>query len=152
MNADYLFVYGTLRKNGGAALQPYLARHCSFTGQAFFQGRLFSLGAYPGLVASNCPEDRVVGELYQLPDATQADLLNDILACLDAYEECSADDPEPHEYSRVMASVSMEDNTKVNAWVYLYNRDCSGLTQITSGDFLSKKPSCFNDGVDINQL
>lgn len=127
--AEYLFVYGTLMKAGGHAMAAHLTRHGRCAGPATFRGRLYRVAAYPGALASAQAADVVHGELHEL---THSDAL---FALLDAYEGCSADDPQPHEYIRVQCSVSAGAKP-LNAWVYLYNRPVTGLARIASGRFV----------------
>lgn len=128
--AGYLFVYGTLTQAAGHPMAGHLARHARYAGPATFQGRLYRVAAYPGVVASDDAADQVHGELYELADA-------DVLfAFLDVYEGCAADDPQPHEYVRVQRSVSAGAKP-AKAWIYLYNRPVGKLARIASGRFLA---------------
>ncbi|WP_082081394.1 gamma-glutamylcyclotransferase [Methylocucumis oryzae] len=43
----------------------------------------------------------------------------------------------PHEYVRKCLPVQLTTGKTVNAWVYVYNRDVSGLKRIISGDYLA---------------
>lgn len=43
----------------------------------------------------------------------------------------------PHEYVRKCLPIQLTAGKTVNAWVYVYNRDVSGLKQIISGDYLA---------------
>ena len=128
--AQYLFVYGTLRRAGGHPMHQLLASQSRFVGMAHYQGRLYQVSYYPGVVASATTTDRVVGEVYQLLQPEH------ILALLDNYEACAAEFPAPHEYRRQVQQVTLENGASVSAWLYLYNHDTTGLTRITSGDFL----------------
>ena len=129
--SDYLFVYGTLRQNANHPMHQQLATHAKFVAMARYQARLYQLSYYPGAVPSSNTADQVVGELYQLLQPEQ------LLPLLDNYEECGQGFAQPQEYRRELQQVMLENGTRVNAWVYIYNRDTSGLTLITSGDFLS---------------
>ena len=128
--AEYLFVYGTLRRGSQHPMHRLLAIESCFVGNAYYQGMLYHVSHYPGVVPSDNPAQQVVGEVYQLFKPAQT------LAELDRYEECSADFPVPCEYRRVLQQVTLENGNSVNAWVYLYNRQLSGLKQIVSGDYL----------------
>jgi gamma-glutamylcyclotransferase (GGCT)/AIG2-like uncharacterized protein YtfP len=136
MKAEYLFVYGTLRRQGGSLWHDYLAAHCQYYGEASFQGRLYLLKGYPGLIASSDPSDKVVGELYRLPGATATYSAEEVLQQLDEYEECSEHFPLPHEYCRAVHTVLTTDQHSTSAWVYLYQWDVCGRHQIQSGDYI----------------
>ena len=127
---EHLFVYGTLMKAAGHPMAAHLARHGRYIGPATFNGRLYRLASYPGVVASDDGADVVHGELYELEDAAA------LFAFLDVYEGCSQDDPQPHEYARVQCSVSAGAK-HAKAWIYLYNRPVEKLTRIASGRFLA---------------
>ncbi len=113
-----LFVYGTLRSGGSAAGRMRPARSL---GAARYRGRLYDLGAYPGAVPSDDPADVVCGELFALADATS------LLSRLDRYEG--------PEFRRARASVTRESGECLESWIYLYDRDVTGLPRIASGDY-----------------
>lgn len=135
MNAQarHLFVYGTLRKNLAHEMHGVLARAACLVGEATVRGALYDLGAYPGLVVAGAGKERVTGELYALdPRGAQA-----ALEALDAYEGCSAADPEPHEYRREVLTVRIPDGSEIAAWSYLLNRSHAGLTPVPGGDYVA---------------
>lgn len=129
--ADFLFVYGTLRRACAHQMHTVLAADSRYVGIAHYQGLLYRVSHYPGVVPSDNPAQQVVGEVYQLFKPAQT------LAELDRYEECSADFPAPHEYRRELQLVTLENGCGVNAWVYVYNHSTDKLTPILSGDFLA---------------
>lgn len=129
---NLLFVYGTLRRACAYPMHAVLAADSRYVGSARYQGKLYRVSHYPAVVPSDNPAQQVVGELYQLLRPEQT------LAELDIYEECSAEFAEPHEYRRELQQVKLENGESVSAWVYLYNRDTSGLKLIASGDFLQQ--------------
>lgn len=126
----HLFVYGTLRRGFPNPCQRLLDDEGSYLGRARFQGRLFEIDGYPGALASDNPEDQVVGELYRIDHADA------VLAALDQYEECTPAFAEPWEYVRREVRVSLPDGTALDAWTYLYNRRIDPQKAIPSGDYL----------------
>ncbi len=130
MYDDYLFVYGTLRKEKGNALHRIIAEHSVYCGGAVMQGKLFEIGGYPGAVESDNPNDKVLGELYRLLDS------DTVLRQLDEYEECSDHFVLPHEYLRKKINVEVSGGKHILAWVYIYNHDIADREIITSGDYL----------------
>ena len=130
MPTDYIFVYGTLRKATASDMHFTLARYCEYVAAGTIQGKLYEVEGYPGVVESDSTRHQVIGELYRIIDAAQA------LPELDDYEECTSNYPTPHEYTRKILPVTLNDGSEVLAWVYIYNDDVSPLTQITSGDYL----------------
>ena len=131
MSAEFLFVYGTLRKGFLSPFDERMAQHCKFYADATMQGILFDVTGYPGAVTSTNPANRIVGELYTLKRAQQ------LWPHLDHYEHCSNAFPKPHEYVRKKTPISPRTGKDVNAWTYLFNWKTGGLLQIKSGDYLN---------------
>ncbi len=106
-----LFVYGTLRKGSSHPIAAYLALHARFFAEGKTRGRLLHLGAYPGMVEPEAPEDWVQGDVFELvdPEAT--------LAALDRYESCAGPNPL---YERRKATVTLSTGDKVTVWYYHY--------------------------------
>jgi len=134
-NDDYLFVYGTLRRNalrtdGGERAFVQLNAAASFVERASMDGRLFEVDGYPGGCYQFAVGSRVIGELYEVDDVAG------LFAALDAYEECGSDVAEPHEYQRQRVPIALDSGSVVYAWVYLYNCSIDGLPLIESGDYL----------------
>jgi gamma-glutamylcyclotransferase (GGCT)/AIG2-like uncharacterized protein YtfP len=126
-SSQYLFVYGSLRRDHEHEMSRWLARNADFVGDATLPGRLYLVDVYPGAVPSATPEDTVRGQIFLLerPDP--------ILAKLDEYENFDPQSPSTSLYRRELAKVFVEDGTPLDAWVYLYNRSTNGLTPIPSG-------------------
>ena len=127
----FLFVYGTLRRGCAAPMAHWLASKAQWHGVARARGWLYGLEDYPGFV----PDEEaawVQGDLFHLPAGSAGEA---IIARLDAYEECTADHPLPHEYARIMLPVLSQGNV-VDAWTYVYRHATAGLRRIEHGDFL----------------
>lgn len=131
MPCDYLFVYGTLRRGTGNPMCRLLDQYARLIDHARYQGRMFRIAQYPGVVASDDPGDRVHGELHELirPES--------LWPTLDSYEGCGPRDAEPFEFVRRPQPIVAADGSELQAWVYLYNRPTIGLRRIDSGDFLA---------------
>ncbi len=131
MMSDLLFVYGTLRKGNSNEMAAYLHKHAAFLSDGWFQGRMYLISYYPGVVASDDRNDRVYGEIYRLHDAQAA------LTILDAYEECSAQHAQPAEYKRVTVRIdSVDGHVADSAWIYLYQWPTVDKAMIQEGDFM----------------
>ena len=128
----HLFVYGTLRRDPAHEMFHLLARTARFVSEARVAGRLYDLGAYPGMTLS--PNGRYVkGELYDVhPDHWQS-----VIEQLDTYEACRDTDPEPHEYRRELVRAELPSGKAVQAWAYVLNDPAQGLHEIPSGDYLA---------------
>jgi gamma-glutamylcyclotransferase (GGCT)/AIG2-like uncharacterized protein YtfP len=128
---QYLFVYGTLRKNHQHPMFSVLSQYAVYYSDAWFNGKLYMVTDYPCAIPSDSPEDRVFGELYQLKYPKL------LLAKLDAYEECNEQFPEPKTYVREKRLVHTTNANAVAAWIYLYNLSVINLERIQSGDFVA---------------
>jgi gamma-glutamylcyclotransferase (GGCT)/AIG2-like uncharacterized protein YtfP len=123
---NHLFVYGILRRDFEGKRHPFLS-DCDSLGEAYFSGKLYDLGAFPGAVPSDDLNDRVKGEVYRLhqPEA--------VLAKLDEYEGAIGADPL---YRRELVDIILENGKIIKAWVYVFNGDASGFQRIESGDYV----------------
>lgn len=138
---DHLFVYGTLRVTARHPMGDLLRAHADPAGSGTIRARLYLIpdpddasNAYPGALPSPDPGDRVMGELYRLtaPDT--------VLPRFDAYEACSPDWPEPHEFLRRRVAVTRDDGTVIVALCYLYTWDVAAARHIPSGDWRDAAP------------
>lgn len=129
-DVENLFVYGTLRRGGSAPLSHILGEHANLVSLGVFQGKLYDLGEYPGVIPSSNPADVVIGEIYALRKD------NPILAILDEYEGYYPDQPEQSLYLRQVAPISLGPNKSLKAWIYIYNCPVTGYKEISTGDYL----------------
>ncbi len=134
MTTEYLFVYGTLRRECRVGMGHLLSGGCEFYAVGSLQGRLYEVAGYPGVVPSHDPRDRVLGDIFRI-DARIGER-RDLWNRLDHYEGCGAGFPEPQEYVRQLLPIREADGGQVLAWTYLYNRPEAGLQYIPSGDYL----------------
>lgn len=125
---DYLFVYGTLRKEAGHPMHRVLIRYATLVDEAVLQGRLYNLGSFPGVILSERPEDQVYGEIYRLRRKDQ------VFQILDRYEGCVETAPYFH---RVQREVRLRGGEVISTWLYLYNRLVERYLRIPSGDYLT---------------
>ncbi|HEY8095251.1 MAG TPA: gamma-glutamylcyclotransferase family protein [Methylobacter sp.] len=130
MNPDYLFVYGTLRRDANSEMHQLLAQYAEFADDASYQGKLYKVDYYPGAVPSDNPNDVVQGEVYLFHQADVA------LPLLDQYEEFGPEFPEPNEYIRLKQTVALKNGRTVLAWVYLYNHSPENLELIEPANFI----------------
>jgi len=129
MIPDYIFVYGTLRRDANSEMHQLLAKYAEFVDDASYRGKLYKIDYYPGAVSSDDPNDAVQGEVYRLH---QADV---VLALLDQYEEFGPGFPVPNEFIRKKQTVLLKCGRTVTAWVYVYNHPTEGLELVESGNF-----------------
>ena len=74
-----LFVYGTLRPFVDIEMAKWLRHAARYLGSGTTRGRLYDLGAYPGMSAARARGERVVGDLYRVSNPR-------VLRVLDRYE------------------------------------------------------------------
>jgi len=101
-----------------------LADYSVYVDDASIRAVLYEVDAYPCVIESTNPNDKVAGELYKILDSET------LLPLLDEYEECTEQFHEPHEYIRKPLTVTLPDHSQVIAWVYVYNLDVSQLQRI----------------------
>ena len=119
MNKHLVFVYGTLRR-GGAGSMSNRFPDSKFIADAKASGRLYDLGAYPGLLLDESGST-VTGEVYEVDDET--------LSRLDDFEATS-------NYLRKQVDVSLGEHRKA-CWTYEPDPEFySPRTLITSGDWV----------------
>jgi gamma-glutamylcyclotransferase (GGCT)/AIG2-like uncharacterized protein YtfP len=127
--ADYLFVYGVLRRSNGKKINCILTQSGIFLGDGAFRGKLYKVGYYPGAVRSDCESDIVVGDVYLLQDPEK------VLEVMDEFEGCRSTKFSKGEFYRDKVAVCLESGEEINAWAYIYNRPTEGLKVIPSGDY-----------------
>lgn len=128
---DFLFVYGTLRRGQRASLQREAHKFdVKFCGEDRINGRMYHLGAYPGVkrightVDFQDNQPLISGEIFFIKHPS-------VVALMDAYEGYNSDDPRLGLFNRVQ--VEAESGKMV--WVYLYNPPVTSDQLITSGDW-----------------
>lgn len=130
-----LFAYGTLLSGDtgatGRAQRARLAAQARLLSKGSTEGRLYSLGRYPGLVL---PGDGslVEGEVWELLDAALS------FAWLDAYEGIVPGEHPHNDYQRVLRPVTLASGETVDAWVYVYRKPIDPAAQITGGNWLAR--------------
>jgi gamma-glutamylcyclotransferase (GGCT)/AIG2-like uncharacterized protein YtfP len=122
-----LFVYGTLLSAAGHPMGARLQREARLIGPATARGRLYSLGAYPGLVESDRAGSVVHGEVYAL----RMPVLS--LKWLDAYEGIVPGKPDESPYERVLRRVRLATGQNIDVWVYLYRKSVRLRPEVKGG-------------------
>ena len=119
MNKHLVFIYGSLRR-GAAGAMSIRFPNSKFIAEAKVSGRLYDLGAYPGLILDKS-NSSVIGEVYEVDDQ----LLNE----LDDFEVAS-------NYLRKQVEVSV-DNHRRMCWIYEPDPEFYSLDKlIATGDWI----------------
>jgi gamma-glutamylcyclotransferase (GGCT)/AIG2-like uncharacterized protein YtfP len=113
-----LFVYGTLRPFVDIPMARWLRDHARYLGPATARGRLYDLGAYPGMRTARGRGEHVRGDVYRVIDPR-------VLRVLDRYET---------HFVR-QRCVVMLDRRRRWAWLYRYRHSVVGVARIASGDY-----------------
>jgi gamma-glutamylcyclotransferase (GGCT)/AIG2-like uncharacterized protein YtfP len=128
----YLFVYGTLRRDSAHPMARFLEQHGRFVALAKTPGRLYDLGAYPGMLRAGAETDWVHGDLYELTNPEWA------LAELDKYEGCVPEHPQPYVFERAQGEVISATGASHQAWLYFYSSSIDEARRILSGNYLPR--------------
>ena len=124
-----LFVYGSLRSGFQHAAYQYLSKYFHLMGNATVKGKLFDMGEYPVAVPTD-DEKFIAGELYEI---NNADEFSYAIGQLDDYEGLYAEEGETALYKRETVTVYCNGGQST-AWVYWFNGNINGLTEMTTGD------------------
>ena len=127
---DYLFVYGTLRKDYDLKLKDRVRERLQYVGRAKIGAALYDLGRYPGAVRNNKGPE-VVGDVFLITEAER------VLRILDKYEGITDSGPKDAEFIRKKGRVKLRSGRKLSAWIYWYNRNTRELTPIRYKDYLN---------------
>jgi len=127
--SSHLFVYGTLRRRGGADVEGKVAG-IEYIGEGSMPGKMALVAEFPGVADDPENAGQVIGEVYRLANEA-ADF-----AVLDEYEDCRAHDQFGGVYRREQRDIRLMDGRIIQAWVYIYNRPMDAFPQIESGDFI----------------
>ena len=114
-----LFVYGTLRPFVAIEMASWLRGAARYLGPATAPGRLYDLGAYPGMKAARDRRERVVGDVYRVTNPR-------VFRVLDRYET---------KFVRVRCVVKLDRGMRSTAWIYRYRYGVAGAARIASDDY-----------------
>lgn len=127
----HLFVYASLRSGFHNPAYRYISDFFISEGEAITAGCFYDRGNYP-VAIPNTEGRHILGELYQIKDPASFPW---VLNQLDDYEGLNTEPGEASPYRRAIATVMMLGKP-IDAWVYWYNGDTSGLPVIQTGDIL----------------
>jgi gamma-glutamylcyclotransferase (GGCT)/AIG2-like uncharacterized protein YtfP len=127
MNAEPVFVYGTLRRGGS---NHFRMNGAEFVGGGGIAGKIFRIDWYPGLVCGG--ESAVKGELYRVSE--------EHLRALDVFEGIVPGEGESREYRRVKVEVTLDSGEKESAWAWEWIGDLSSALECETGDWLGYEP------------
>lgn len=133
MLAEFLFVYGTLKRDIAENNYALIADNTEFFAYASSPGSLYLYEdadfIYPGFVYDENASSIVQGELHVI---TQKEALFKIL---DEYEGCTESCEQPHQYQRKKITVKSNVAFEYQAWTYVYNWPVEKLKKLDDGLF-----------------
>jgi len=112
---EYLFVYGTLRRNYTPPEMGGLMESFEWIGTGSVAGRIYDLGDYPGAEFDRASSNEIQGEVYKLPVNGKA------LEKLDEYEEFWPENPSSSLFIRIAVPVRMKSGKQLHCWAYRLN-------------------------------
>ena len=125
--SEYLFVYGTLQPGRAPVEISAVVRALRSVGAGRVRGVLYDLGEFPGAVLDEHGDSEVEGTVFELPEEPTA------LRRLDGYEEFDPDAPEGSLFRRVSHAVRLDTGKMLSCWIYVYNRDPTGMRVLSGG-------------------
>jgi len=128
--SEYLFTYGTLRKNYDLKLKDRVKDSLQYVGQGKIGASLYDLGRYPGAIRDRKGAE-VIGDVFLLNDPEK------IFRILDKYEGIVEGSKAPTEFVRKKQKVRLRSGKDVTAWIYWYNFDPANKVRIKQKDYLN---------------
>jgi gamma-glutamylcyclotransferase (GGCT)/AIG2-like uncharacterized protein YtfP len=127
---NYLFVYGTLRKNFDLQLKQKVSSELEYLGKAKVEGMLYDIGDYPGAIKTKSGNE-IVGDVFLVSDPEK------VFKILDKYEGYSSDKVDTSEFVRTRNKVQLKSGKQLNAWIYWYNNELEGKPRIKYKDYFN---------------
>jgi gamma-glutamylcyclotransferase (GGCT)/AIG2-like uncharacterized protein YtfP len=127
---NYLFVYGTLRKEFGLQLSKEIMNDLSFVSSGAINGELYDIGEYPAALPSENKDSLISGEIYKISHPRK------VFKLLDEYEGYDKKHLDNSEYLRKKELLELESGEKIRAWVYWYNFPVNNKLRINQSDYL----------------
>ena len=127
---NYLFVYGTLRKEFGLQISKDIKGDISYIGSAAINGALYDIGEYPAALPIEDSSSKIIGEIYQVIHPRK------VFKLLDEYEGYDRKHIAKSEYYRRREILEMENGDKICAWIYWYNFPINNKRRIRQNDYL----------------
>lgn len=132
--AQYLFVYGTLRRDLVGEISPELCslmKGLQFISDGVIEGQLFDLGEFPAAIVGANFTSKIRGEIYEMPNP-QA-----VFAVLDEYECFIPGELEASMFARTLEHITLPDQRQLSCWLYVYNDWVLNGKLIEQGDYVA---------------
>ena len=119
---EYLFVYGTLRKDYQPKLIELSTEDVEYISEGKVKASLYDMGSYPAAIKED-EYDEVMGDVFLMKEAKR------IFEILDEYER--------KEYKRVKEQVQLTSRKTIQAWIYFYNGKPEEKQKVNESDYLN---------------
>jgi gamma-glutamylcyclotransferase (GGCT)/AIG2-like uncharacterized protein YtfP len=132
--AGHILFYGSLRRGEPAFERLELGRRLAFVRPVRFEGAMYDLGDYPGVVLEPSV-GRVHGELHRILDASA-------IADLDDYELFRPTDLKPYDPVANSGSLFVRKAIRIGAelaYVYVLNLAPGPYPRVPGGDWLRRQ-------------
>ncbi len=127
---ELIFLYGTLLSKKFNPVSELIKEFTQPVGAGWFKGKLYLIDDYPGAVPDKSPDSRVMGFIHKINDK------QNIFSVLDEYEGYDPKDEDNSLFVRKQKLIVTNNGTQEKCWIYLYNKDIGGLTEIPDGNYL----------------
>jgi gamma-glutamylcyclotransferase (GGCT)/AIG2-like uncharacterized protein YtfP len=134
---EYLFVYGTLRKDYDLKLKDKVSDDLQYVGQGKVGAVMYDIGQYPGAVKRKVIKTKsqtvreIIGDVFLINNPRK------VFGVLDKYEGYSEKNIKSSEFVRKRNRVKLNSGKNINAWIYWYNYDPSDKPKIGNKDYLN---------------
>jgi gamma-glutamylcyclotransferase (GGCT)/AIG2-like uncharacterized protein YtfP len=126
MSDDYLFVYGTLRREFKNKMAAFISQNADYLHDGVMDGEIYDVGTYPAALYKEGSETIIKGNIFKLTGDRE-----EVFRVLDLYEGVEED-----LYIRALRPVRFgEEQSEILCWVYLFNRSTYHLQLIEHGDY-----------------
>ncbi|SEG24268.1 Uncharacterized conserved protein YtfP, gamma-glutamylcyclotransferase (GGCT)/AIG2-like family [Bryocella elongata] len=110
---NLIFVYGTLHPDRSPAEIVQVTRRFELVGEGTIEARKYQFQHYPAIVLGDL--GLVAGHVFRVPDP-------EMWAAIDRYEGYYPTRHDTSLFVRTRTLVTMNDGSKLEAWVYEYGR------------------------------
>ena len=147
-DADYLFVYGTLRSDAkeNPPIVSFVLANCTLEENGDIEGKMYQVNSqfddetpFPGVVISVREKDKVQGQIYRIKKGRHEAVFRE----LDEWEECVPGKPNFGKYKRRIVECYGSDDRYLRAWIYEYTGSLEKCPRVSSGKWPEYTPVAY---------
>lgn len=125
-NCNYIVLYGTLMRGYDNYDKFNLSNRLSYIKKTKFNGIMYDIGGYPGVIVEEDNNRIIEGELYYIRDQS-------LLPKLDDFESYYPENTKNSLYIREL--IELESPKSIKAWIYLYNKSVNDKDVVKSNNW-----------------